>query len=154
MFIKKFLSLALAIGLAFGFSLNTGAANQDVLNIFNCKNEGELKELFTNVGCVEIVNKSFEDLQPNLKLNSNVLNLCEHLSSYRNVLRVTAAKNERFTDSQQRDAIINEVTKVITENKQFKKQLDKIINGKTTHISMKRLSHNRIRYTPHSGYWG
>ena len=137
---KKISSLLLAIGLGlgFGFSLNTGAENPainpEVLTIFKCENEEQLKGLFTSVGCVGIVNKSLKDLQPNFS-DSQVFNLCVHFSDYYDALRATAAKNEEFTNFQQRDAIITEVTKVVTENKKFKKQLDKIINSKTKHSS-------------------
>ena len=145
MLIKKFLSLLLAAGLAFGFSLNAGAVvvvNQEVLKIFNFENEKELKESFTIEGCVKVMNDYFKDLKFLFKLNSKVLNLCEHFSNYYNMLCASANKNEKFTDFEQRDAIITEVTKVITEDTQFTEQLNRIINGKTKHGSIIGISSN------------
>ena len=140
MFTKKFLSLLLAAGLAFGFSLNAGATvavvSQEVLKIFNCENEKELEENFGIAGCVGDINNSLKKLQPLFKLNLKVCNLCKNFSNYCNVLHTSAAKDGKFTNFQQRDAIITEITQVITENETFKKQLDRIINGKTKHESL------------------
>ena len=139
MLTKKFLSLLLAAGLAFGFSLNAGAVvvvNQEVLKIFNFENEKELEKSFTIVSCVKVMNGYFKDLGFLFKLNSKVVNLCKDFSNYCNMLCASANKNGEFTDFQQRDAIITEITQVITENENFKKQLDKIINGKTKHESL------------------
>ena len=139
MFTKKFLSLLLAAGLVFGFSLNAGAVavvNQDVLKIFNFENEKELEENFGIAGCVGDINNSLKKLQPLFKLNLKVSSLSRNVSNYYDKLCVSAAKNEKFTNFQQRDAIITEITQVITENETFKKQLDRIINGKTKHESL------------------
>ena len=144
MFTKKFLSLLLAAGLAFGFSLNAGATvavvSQEVLKIFNCENEKELEENFGIAGCVGDINNSLKKLQPLFKLNLKVCNLCKNFSNYCNVLHTSAAKDGKFTNFQQRDAIITEITQVITENEKFKKQLDRIINSKTKHLSRDTLS--------------
>ena len=152
MLAKKFLSLLLAAGLAFGFSLNAGAVavvNQDVLKIFNFENEKELEKSFTIVSCVKVMNGYFKDLGFLFKLNSKVVNLCKDFSNYYNMLCASANKNEKFTDFEQRDAIITEVTKVITEDTQFTEQLNRIINGKTKHESLQCINKtdkgNRIR---------
>ena len=139
MFTKKFISLLLAVGLAFGFSLNAGAVvvvNQDVLEIFYCNDSKELEDKFATPACVGIVNNYFKKLQPLFKLNLKVCNLCKNFSNYSDVLHTSAAKDGKFTDFQQRDAIITEVTQVITENETFKEQLNRIINGKTKHNSI------------------
>lgn len=152
MFTKKFLSLLLAAGLAFGFSLNAGAVadvNQDVLEIFYCNDSKELEDKFATPACVGIVNNYFKKLQPLFKLNLKVCNLCKNFSNYCDVLHTSAAKDEKFTDFKQRDAIITEVTQVITENETFKKQLNRIINGKTKHNSItSRSVRRRFRCHP------
>ena len=158
MFTKKFLSLVLATGLAIGFSLNAGAlsvVDQDVLKIFNCENEEELKESFSTAAGVGIVNKSLKDVQSKFKANSKVCELCECSLNYYNVLRTSAAKSEDSADFKERDNVIIKVAELIKENRefkeQFKKQLDKLINGKTKHVSIASRS-VRGKSRRHPGY--
>ena len=134
MLTKKFLSLLLAAGLAFGFSLNAGAVavvNQDVLKIFNFENEKELEESFELTGYVKFVDDSLKKLPDDCKSNFSVRVLLNCVSGYSDKLT-----SGQLVSSQERDNVITEVTKVITENENFKKQLDKIINGKTKHESL------------------
>ena len=148
---KKILSFSLAVGLAFGISLNAGAVtvvSQDILKIFDCESEEELKESFTTVGCVGVVNRSLEQLHPQFESNQDVSELCTIFSFYYDVLRANAAKNTPFTAFEQRDAIIERVANVLITNDRFMKQFDRIINGKTKHLSNNIL----VRRIPHNVY--
>lgn len=144
MFTKKFLSLLLAVGLAFSFSLNAGAVavvNQEVLKIFNCRDEKDLEKSFEITGYVKYMDSSLKkELSDDCKSNYPVKVLLDCISDYSNKLI-----SGQHVSSQERDDVITEITKVVTGNEQFKEQLDRIINGKTKHNSINNKAPNKVR---------
>ena len=159
MFTKKFLLLLLAVGLAFGFSLNAGAVvvvNQEVLKVFNCENENELKDTLKLPACVKIVAKRFDKLPREIQSSSDVLKLHNQFIEFSKTVHSVSSVTDKSSDNYkeyktQRDKVINNFATVIRNNGLFKNEFSKIITGEINRLSLNDRS-VRGKSRRHPGY--